>query len=135
MAPKGNKPAAAKGKASAAAKAAAEAKAAAAAKKGQQSNMVTQLKAAKRKLDEAMITGEELNPDVKHSLETKAAFLHEYNSLSLFDSKKEQMLQAWKTDKTLKQWAESKTTHQSSTSVFQEKLENYGTKLLGLILS
>ena len=83
--------------------------------------MVTQLKAAKRKLDEAMITGEELNPDVKHSLETKAAFLHEYNSLSLFDSKKEQMLQAWKTDKTLKQWAESKTTHQSSTSVFQEE--------------
>ena len=135
MAPKGNKPAAAKGKASAAAKAAAEAEAAAAAKKGQQSNMITQLKAAKRKLDEAMITGEELNPDVKQSLENKAAFLHEYNSLSLFDSKKEQMLQAWKTDKTLKQWAESKTTHQSSTSVFQEKLENYGTKLLGLILS
>ncbi|CAE6969872.1 unnamed protein product [Symbiodinium sp. CCMP2592] len=125
MAPKG-KPAAAKGKA--AAKAAAEAKAAAAAKKGQQSNMVTQLKQAKKKLDQAMITGEELDPDVKKCLEHKAAFLSEYNSLGLFDGKKQQMLEMWKTDKSLKQWAESKTTHSSMTSVTQEKLENYGTK-------
>ena len=102
-------------------------------KKKDQANMVTQLKAGRKKLQEAKEAGTNLPLAELEDLERRDNFLKEYEALGLYNPRKTELLLQWKQDKSLKTWAEVDSSHSTFTRGTDRSEKSYGTLRLGCI--
>ena len=96
--------------------------------------MVTQLKAGRKKLQEAKEAGTNLPPAELEDLERRDNFLKEYEALGLYNPRKTELLLQWKQDKSLKTWAEVDSSHSTFTRGTDRSEKSYGTLRLGCII-
>ncbi|CAE7484481.1 unnamed protein product, partial [Symbiodinium pilosum] len=89
--------------------------------------MVTQLKAGRKKLQEAKEAGTNLPPAELEDLERRDNFLKEYEALGLYNPRKTELLLQWKQDKSLKTWAEVDSSHSTFTRGTDRSEKSYGT--------
>ena len=88
-----------------------------------QSNMITQLKAAKR-----VDNGKPAVGDVQ-----KVELLSKYNSLSRFSDEKKALLESWRKDKSLGWWANYEERKGATTSTDTHSVIGYGSRLVNVI--
>lgn len=93
---------------------------------GDKTNMLNQLKAAKRRLSQKTSVDEEGD-------EAKSALLDEYCKLSLRDPKKNDILKKWLGDKSCQWWASYAESTTVGTTKSHDTFQGYGTKWLSCI--
>ena len=93
---------------------------------GDKTNMLNQLKAAKRRLSQKTSVDEEGD-------QAKADLLDEYCKLSLRDPKKNEILKKWLGDKSCQWWASYAESTNVGTTKSHDTFTGYGTKWLSCI--
>ena len=98
-----------------------------------QSNLSGQVKNAKDKLAKGALGIVHLSDDQRSDLLQKVKFGEDYAEVT-DQGKKDDMLMAFKADKSCKTWATYKHEYQKSEFTTEKRVNGYGTKLLGNIV-